>query len=206
MNIKSSWYHTPHATHYLKCHCLKQRHSSHEIVVNHTPNSEHGQPSILELLQLQLVNILLTLVLQTVLGKTNISRNTVLVRKHGIHSNLSLIRPPFLRTRKHNYLHHGTHPNSTGHHVRVLLLNTRKHWKRDELSGDETDRGEHGDAAVFDLGLLEPLDVPHVGQAQGVEAHGADEAVGFGLVDEEGDGFGHFLGVEGGDGLWWWMT
>lgn len=53
---------------------------------------------------------------------------------------------------------------------------------------------------MLDFGFLEPLDVEVFGEADGVESYGADEAVGFGGVEEEGDGFGH-LGVEGGGGL-----
>ena len=74
------------------------------------------------------------------------------------------------------------------------------HGEVDEFGGDESNGGKHGDAAVLDFGFLEPLDVPFVGEAEGVEAYGSDETVGVGGVGEEGEGFGHF-GVEGGGGL-----
>lgn len=75
------------------------------------------------------------------------------------------------------------------------------HGEVDELLYHESGGGKHGNTAVLDFGLLEPLDVEVFGEADGVESYGTDEAVGFGGVEEEWDGFGHFS-VEGGGCLY----
>ena len=75
-----------------------------------------------------------------------------------------------------------------------------EHGKVDKFADNEASGGKHGHTAVFDFGLLEELDVPKVGEAKGVETHGANEAVRLGGVGEEGHRFGHF-GIEGGGGL-----
>lgn len=62
-------------------------------------------------------------------------------------------------------------------------MHARVHGEVDKLTSDETGRGEHGNASVLDFGLLEPLDVEGVGEAEGVESVGTDESVGVGGVD-----------------------
>lgn len=76
-------------------------------------------------------------------------------------------------------------------------MHSRIHGEVDELLYHETGGGKHGNTTVLDFRFLEPLHVKVVGEADGVEAYGADKTIGFGGVGEEGNSFGEF-GVEGG--------
>lgn len=169
-------------------------------MVDHPSNCQHCQPSILNFLQLQLDHILGTIFLPISHGiKSQISRNTCWVLEHGLHGNLPLVRTPLLDTGKEDNLHHRAHTDGTGGQVGIIDVETGEHGEVDKFANDEAGGGKHGHAAVLDFGLLEPLDVPEVGEAKGVETYGANETVGLGGVGEEGNRFGHF-GIEGGGG------
>lgn len=172
-------------------------------MMNHSPNSKHGQPSILNLLQLHTVHLSLTLVLAHAHGvKSKIARGTIgiLTSKHVFHGDLSFVGPPLFYAGGTNNLEHGTDADHRGGHIGVIDVHIGVHWEVDELTGHESGGGEHGHAAVLDFGFLEPFDVEVSGEVEGVEFGGADEADGGGGLDEEGHGFGHF-GGEGRGGL-----
>mmetsp|Transcript_10993 Transcript_10993/g.19740 ORF Transcript_10993/g.19740 Transcript_10993/m.19740 type:complete len:276 (-) Transcript_10993:62-889(-) len=179
-----------------RSHRLQEWHTGNKVVVNHTSNGKHCQPSILNLLQLEPVHLFLGLTVQPLRGPSQISRHAIGILEHVSHGDLSFVRPPFLGTGEGDDLHHAAHANGGRDGVRVVALQIGEHGQSDELRSDESDRGKHGHASVLDLGFLEPLDVPHVGPAEGIEAHGSDEAVRVLGVGEEGERFRH-LGVEG---------
>jgi len=178
------------------------------VVMDHPSDGQHGQPPVLEFLQLQLVHLFLALALEPFKGEPQISRLPVRILEHGVRRDPPLIRPPLLEAGESDDLHHAAHPDGGGRHVTVVHLQVAEHGQREVFGSNETHGGKHGHAAMLDLGLLQPLEVgvraaPHFGEAEGIKTHAADEAISAGGVAEEGEGLGHLNGVraEGGGGL-----
>mmetsp|Transcript_25063 Transcript_25063/g.39386 ORF Transcript_25063/g.39386 Transcript_25063/m.39386 type:complete len:220 (-) Transcript_25063:39-698(-) len=177
---------------------LKESLSENEVVVDHTSNSKHSQPSILKFLQLHVGNLGFTLSLQLVQGvKSKVTWDTIRISEHVLHGDISLVGTPFLSTGEEDNLEHARNTNSSRCQVGVIDMNVSEHGEADELLCHESGSGKHGNAAVLDFCFLEPFDVEVFGEADGVESYGTDEAVGLGRVEEEWDRFGHFC-VEGG--------
>ena len=184
---------------------LKQSLSGNKIMMNHSPNCQHGQPSILNLLQLHSIDLTLALILNHAHRiKPEITRSPIgiLPRKHILHGNLALVGPPLLHSRGANNLKHGTDSHGARGQVRVVHVHIGVHREVDELTGNESGGGKHGHAAVLDFGLLQPVHVEVAREVEGVEFSGAHEAHCGGGLGEEGEGFGHF-GREGRGGLRW---
>jgi len=173
-----------------------QRFSRDKVVVDHATDGKHGESSILQLLQFQLVDLLLGLPRQSVNSKTKISGDTVRVLEHSLHGDRTLVRANLLEPSRKDYLEHSTRANSSRREVGVIYMHVLEHRERDKFTRQETDGGEHGNAAVLDLGLAEPFDVEHLGEAKRIETHITDVSVESLGLRQEGKRGGHGVGAD----------
>ena len=173
-----------------------QRFSRDKVVVDHATDGKHGESSILQLLQFQLVDLLLGLSRQSVRGKTKISGDTGRVLEHGLRGDRALVRADLLEASREDYLEHSTRADSSRGEVGVVYMHVLEHRERDKFTRQETDGGEHGNAAVLDLGLAKPIDVEHLGEAKRIEAHITDVPVESLGLRQEGKRRGHGGGTD----------
>jgi len=169
---------------------LKEGIAGDPVVVDHAADGEHGEATVLELLQLPELQLLLGLSDGQPHGvKANVSGNAVGVLKHGLHGDVALVGPELHDSSPEDDLAHGGGADDGGGEVRVV--DGGEAGEGPPLLHDEADGGEHGHAAVLDLGLAEPLHVEVVGEAQGIEAGIPDPALEVLGLSKVGDGLGH---------------
>ena len=151
---------------------------------------EHGQPAILDLLELHVVDCLLGLAVEKANAKAEVTGSAAASLQHGGDANPG------------GHLGHGD-PNEEISKAAVgdegvvgsgggeaLPLLGKGVYASSEVDSDPPGPGQHADAAVLDLGLAEVVHGEVVRDAKGIEPDVADVSVGVLRCWEEGKGLG----------------
>mmetsp|Transcript_13401 Transcript_13401/g.37052 ORF Transcript_13401/g.37052 Transcript_13401/m.37052 type:complete len:252 (-) Transcript_13401:132-887(-) len=199
--------HRHHVCHHRRTECksegsrqarLEEWLSGDPVVVDHATDGEHGQSSVLDLLQLHLGHLLVGLANgQTHWVEPEVAWLPCWILEHGLHGDVALVGPEFQNTHPQDDLEHGGGTDDGWREVGVVDVGVS--WDGHPLLRDESEACEHGGASVLDLGLAQPLHVEVVGETERVEADIADVSLEVLWVHDEWKGLGH-LSVELGGG------
>jgi hypothetical protein len=174
--------------------CLAQKRLfEKESLDKSTGKGDHREASVDDLLHVAFLDLVGGQLLEQTSIKADVSGRTITVVLHEVGSLKDSNEKEDLKVSGETNRANGTKGVGVGE------LGSRK--VDSGLLGDHTNNGEHADASVFDLGPTGVVQVGlDIGKSHGVKSHitrhGSIELVG---LDQERDGLGHFLGIQGSD-------
>mmetsp|Transcript_14610 Transcript_14610/g.24341 ORF Transcript_14610/g.24341 Transcript_14610/m.24341 type:complete len:227 (-) Transcript_14610:87-767(-) len=161
---------------------------------------EHGQPAILDLLELHVVDRLLGLALEKADAEAVVAGSAAAALQHGGDAQPGGHLGKGDKNEGIAQAAVGNEGVVGGGGREALPLLGEGVDAKAEVDGDPPGPGQHADAAVLDLGLAEVVHGEVVRDAKGVESDIADVALGALRRREEGEGLGLLGGVEGNRG------
>jgi len=154
--------------------CAKCLRTRNDGLVNKAANSAHGQPAILQFLELEVGDLLLALSLELRGAVERSGEHADLlggVLVHVRHAHLAVVVDRLHGTNANEDLSHHLGANveegvdGVGH-----VVQTVGRRKVDAVGSHEpANHGKHGHAAVLELSLAQPLDIVNFGEPQRIE-------------------------------------
>lgn len=179
---------------FTKVRCLAQKRGfEKESLDKSTSKGDHRETSVDDLLHLAFLDLVGGQLLEQTSIKTDVSGCTITVVLHEVGALKDTNEKEDLKVSGETNRADGTKGIGVGE------LGSRK--VDSGFLDDQTNDGEHADASVLDLGPTGVVQVGlDIGKSHGVESHisrhGSIELVG---LDQERDGLGHFLSIQGSD-------